>query len=448
MENKIYSENIKKILLDASDEVFDNEIEFIHPVDLLHIIQEASEEEASKILNRLPVLTIARLLDEVDNKNRYDFLEKFSSNRQKEILQEMSSDEITDFIKQLNHNEQEEVLSKLDTEEKEEISDLLKYPSNTAGGLMATEFISLKENLTVYDTIKFLQENVMDAEIAYYLYVVDDNDYLKGVVGLRNIISSNFDTYLADITNTNVLTVNVNDDQEAVANVFSKYNYMMLPVVDDNNIIKGVITIDDVVNIIKEETTEDIHRLAGLDEEEKVDGSLIDSLKSRLPWLSVNLMTALLASLVVSRFSDTIQVVVALAAINPIIAGMGGNAGTQSLTLMVRAIALGELSAKNMKKIFIKEIGTGLISGIILGIVVGLGCYIMFGNYHLGIVAGLALIGNMLIAVISGYTVPLILKKLGIDPALASSVFVTTFTDSFGFFIFLGLATIFINKLV
>jgi magnesium transporter len=223
--------------------------------------------------------------------------------------------------------------------------------------------------------------------------------------------------------------------------MLDKYDYVMIPVVDEHNLIKGVITIDDILDIIKEEATEDIHRMAGLDAEEKVDGTLIESIRSRLPWLSINLITAILAASVVAMFSSTIEAVVALAAINPIIAGMGGNAGTQSLTIIVRGIALGELTGENARKVFLKELGVGLCTGVTLGIVVGIGCYFFYGNPYLGFVAGSAMLLNLIIATVSGYTVPLLLKKCNIDPALASSVFVTTATDVLGFFVFLGLAT-------
>ena len=213
----------------------------------------------------------------------------------------------------------------------------------------------------------------------------------------------------------------------------------MMPVVDEHDHILGVITVDDVMDIIEEENTEDIHRLAQINEEEKVDGSLIESLKSRLPWLLINLLTAFLASSVVAVFSGTIEKVVALAAVNPIIAGMGGNAGTQSLTIVVRGIALGELTGDNARRVFFKEFGVGILSGVSIGLVVALICGVMQQNPIFGLVVGLAMLLNMAFATIAGYAVPVILKKINVDPALASSVFVTTVTDVLGFFFFLGL---------
>lgn len=215
-----------------------------------------------------------------------------------------------------------------------------------------------------------------------------------------------------------------------------------MPVIDNSNRLLGIVTVDDVMQIMRDENTEDIHRLGGIDEEEKVDGTLKESVKSRLPWLLINLLTAILASSVVGIFEGTIEQVVSLATFMPIVAGMGGNAGTQTLTIIVRGIALGELNFKNMKKVFFKEVGVGLLTGTVIGLAIAVLGYLWEGKIIFGVIIGIAMILNMVVATISGYFVPLFLKKIKVDPALASSVFVTTFTDVLGFFFFLGLATV------
>lgn len=237
-------------------------------------------------------------------------------------------------------------------------------------------------------------------------------------------------------------------DQEAVASKFEKYGFLTIPVVDENNKMLGIVTVDDIMEILREETTEDIHRLGGVDEEERVAGTLTESIKSRLPWLFVNLVTAILAATVVGFFESTISKVVTLATFMPIVAGMGGNAGTQSLTIVVRGIALGELTGENAKRVFLKEVGVGLTTGIAIGTVIAALGFIWERNIIFGIVIGVAMILNMAVATMSGFVVPVILKKLKVDPALASAVFVTTVTDVLGFFFFLGLATLFIEYLV
>lgn len=442
MNNELTKEELKDLLINANDEDFQAIIDYTHPVDLLEAIHKLDDEDAKIILNRFPDETLGRILEEEEDEERYDFLSQFSKSRQKEILEEMSTDEIVDFVATLNEQQEEEVLSNLNIEDLEDVKELMQYDPDTAGGIMTTEFISIRQNKTVLKTLEYLQQNGHEAEMAFYMYVVDKEDHLKGVVSVRDIITSKFDVKIEDITNPNVVSLNINDDQEVIAAIFDKYDYIMLPVVDDNNVIKGIVTVDDVIDIIQEETTEDMHLLAGVDGDEKVDSNIIESIRSRLPWLVINLITAILAASVVSRFSATIEAVVALAAINPIIAGMGGNAGNQSMTIVVRAIALNELNGENAKKVFFKELIVGMISGLTIGLLIGIGCQIVYGNFFLGIVTALSMLLNLIIATMVGYLVPVILVKLKVDPALASSIFVTTCTDCFGFFIFLSLATI------
>lgn len=442
MNNELTKEELKDLLINANDEDFQAIIDYTHPVDLLEAIHKLDDEDAKIILNRFPDETLGRILEEEEDEERYDFLSQFSKSRQKEILEEMSTDEIVDFVATLNEQQEEEVLSNLNIEDLEDVKELMQYDPDTAGGIMTTEFISIRQNKTVLKTLEYLQQNGHEAEMAFYMYVVDKEDHLKGVVSVRDIITSKFDVKIEDITNPNVVSLNINDDQEVIAAIFDKYDYIMLPVVDDNNVIKGIVTVDDVIDIIQEETTEDMHLLAGVDGDEKVDSNIIESIRSRLPWLVINLITAILAASVVSRFSATIEAVVALAAINPIIAGMGGNAGNQSMTIVVRAIALNELNGENAKKVFFKELIVGMISGLTIGLLIGIGCQIVYGNFFLGIVTALSMLLNLIIATMVGYLVPVILVKLKVDPALASSIFVTTCTDCFGFFIFLSLATL------
>ena len=431
MKLEISKEELRNFLLHATDEQLAEMIEFIHPVDILEVIHEYKEDE-DVIMKRLPSEILAEIVDEEEDEEKYGLLSHFSDTEQMVILEEMSSDEITDLVSVLDEAESEDVLSKMNVEDRQEVRELLSYDADTAGGLMATEFISLSQHMSVLQTLEYLQKAAQDAEMAYYLYVVDQSNVLTGVVSLREIVAHSFDTLIRDIANPNVISVPASTDQEEVARIFSKYSFLMMPVVDEHDHILGVITVDDVMDIIEEENTEDIHRLAQINEEEKVDGSLIESLKSRLPWLLINLLTAFLASSVVAVFSGTIEKVVALAAVNPIIAGMGGNAGTQSLT----------------RRVFFKEFGVGILSGVSIGLVVALICGVMQQNPIFGLVVGLAMLLNMAFATIAGYAVPVILKKINVDPALASSVFVTTVTDVLGFFFFLGLATLFLPYLI
>ena len=447
MKKELNEKDLLEKLLNYTQEELEEKIEDIHPADVLDLLHD-NEDDFFKILKRLPDWFIAAILEEEDDEEKYEILKKFSENKQKKILGEMSSDELTDLVGVLDEEEIKDVLKKINEEDRKDVYKLLSYEPDTAGGIMATEFVSIRENKTIEKTLKYLQKEAPDAESAYYLYVINKENVLKGVVSLRDIVCNDFDTKISEITNTNVISVPYYMDQEEVASKFEKYGFMTMPVVDENNKILGIVTVDDIVEVMQEETTEDIHRLGGVDEEEKVDGSLRDSVKSRLPWLIVNLITAILAASVVGAFEGTLSQVVTLATFMPIVAGMGGNAGTQSLTIVVRGIALGELDKDNGMRIFIKELLVGLVTGIVIGAIIAVLGFIWERNFVFGIVIGVAMILNMMVATMSGFIVPVILKKLKVDPALASAVFVTTVTDVLGFFFFLGLATMFISYLI
>ena len=444
MEDK---NQILEFILESPFETILEQIDEIHPVDFLEALGEFNDDPLI-ILEKLPDEYVALLLDYAEDDEKFNLLSLFSKNRQAQIISEMSSDELVDLLGTLDEDEQNEIITNMNTEEVEEVKALLSYDPESAGGIMATEFISIKETDTVNETINYLRTMAPDSETPYYIYVVDDLDVLKGVVPLRQIIVSTPDTLIKDIMIENIISAPVDMDQEEVSHIFEKYGFMAIPVVDHNGEILGIITVDDVMEIMKEEYTEDMFRLAGLDEEEKVAGTVIGAIKSRLPWLLVNLVTATLAAKTVSLFENTIAQIVALATFMPMVAGMGGNAGSQTLTLIIRGIAIGEISYENQAGILKKEIAIGIINGLCLGLVVGVLGYFWVGSLAFGFVIGTAMLLNLIVATISGYLVPILLKKVGIDPALASAVFVTTVTDVLGFFFFLGLATVMLQYLI
>ena len=444
MEDK---NQILEFILESPFETILEQIDEIHPVDFLEALGEFDDDPLI-ILEKLPDEYVALLLDYAEDDEKFNLLSLFSKNRQAQIISEMSSDELVDLLGTLDEDEQNEIITNMNTEEVEEVKTLLSYDPESAGGIMATEFISIKETDTVNETINYLRTMAPDSETPYYIYVVDDLDVLKGVVPLRQIIVSTPDTLIKDIMIENIISAPADMDQEEVSHIFEKYGFMAIPVVDHNGEILGIITVDDVMEIMKEEYTEDMFRLAGLDEEEKVAGTVIGAIKSRLPWLLVNLVTATLAAKTVSLFENTIAQIVALATFMPMVAGMGGNAGSQTLTLIIRGIAIGEINYENQAGILKKEIAIGIINGLCIGLVVGVLGYFWVGSLAFGFVIGTAMLLNLIVATISGYLVPILLKKVGIDPALASAVFVTTVTDVLGFFFFLGLATVMLQYLI
>lgn len=439
MKRKITNEELKQLLLHGSEDEIKAIITDIHPVVILDLIHE-NEDSASALLAHLSDEVIADIVEEEDDEDKYELLKLFSDVKQKHILEEMSNDEVTDLLGELKDEEQQELLAKLSSEDRQDIKELMCYAEDSAGGLMTTEFISIRAKNTVRQTLEYLQRNT-DGETAYYLYVTDRQNVLKGVVSLRDIVSSTFDTNMLEITNPNVISVRYDEDQEAVWKQFEKYGFVMMPVVDEENHMLGIITVDDIMDVIQEETTEDINRLGQVGKEERIDSQLFESLRSRLPWLVINLFTAVMAAAVISLFEGTISQVVSLATIMPIVTGMGGNAGTQSLTIVVRGLSLGELTKENAVSILAKEVGVGLFSGIVIGVLIAIGAMLFERNPMFGLVTGVAMFLNMILANIAGYFIPVLLEKCHVDPALASGVFVTTVTDVLGFLFFLGLAT-------
>lgn len=439
---EIRSEEIIEILNSADSancDTIHDLVNHVHPADVLEAIID--RRDIHDLLNVLPKPFVAEIIEEADEEEQIKILQHFTSEEKSEILNAMSSDDVADLIDELAVDRKSYVIGLLDKETRKDVEKLLKYDSETAGGIMATEFLAIYEDKTIDSALKYIRSET-DAETTYYLYVIDRAYHLKGVVTLRDIVSNEMSTQIKDIMNPNVISVHYSEDQEEVSRLFEKYGFMLMPVIDDENHMIGVITVDDILEIMIEETTEDIHRMAGINKEEKVDGSISDSIKSRLPWLIVNLITALLASAVIALFSDTISKIVALSAVMTIISGMGGNAGTQTLTIIVRGISLGEVDKDNAIRILIKEVAVGLATGIVIGIFVAVIAMFYEFNPLFGLIAAIAMVLNMLCAAIAGYAIPIILNKLKIDPALASGVFVTTFTDVLGFFFFLGLATV------
>lgn len=435
---------LKELIIQKSKEELVDLIEHFHPADILDFMHEY--EDLKYLFYKIPDETIAQVLEYAEE-DKFELLSYFSDMKKRNILKSMAADELADFIGDLADERKEKVLSLLSQNDQKEVIKLMNYGPETAGGIMTTEFLSIPENITVEQTLKYLQKDIDDAETAYYLFVVDYKRRLKGIVSLRELVSTPFDTYIAEILNPNVVSVDVHMDQEQVANIFDKYSFLMVPVVDEDNKMLGIITVDDILEIIQDETTEDIHRLAQIDSEEKVDSTILESLKSRLPWLVINLATALLSSFVISNFEDTINKVVALAAIMPVITGMGGNAGTQAMTIIIRGISLEKLTKENAKSVLFKEIMVGVTVGAIIGVFVTIVGLVLFGLPPIfGFATFLAVLLNMTAATAGGYFIPIILKKMGVDPALASGVFVTTVTDTLGFFLFLGFASIVIQN--
>ena len=388
-----------------------------HPADILEAVQEEAGGDY-KYLLALPDDFLADVIDEADDDDKYDILKVMEPERTRSVLNRMSVDEIADLVQELEDDNKDAVItSLLRGRTKTAVSKLLKYDEDTAGGIMTTQFIAIYASNTVMKALNYLKTEV-DAETSYYMYVVKKEDYtLLGVVSLRDLVMAPFDTLIEEIMNTNVISVNANLDQEDVAEVFSKYGYAALPVVDDSGKMIGIVTVDDVIDVLTEEATEDIYHMGGVNKEEKIDGTVLEAVKSRLPWLAVNLVTALLASTVIAQFDGTIEKIVALSAVMTIISGMGGNAGTQALTMVVRALSLNEIDKNNAVPILRKEILAGLLNGAAIGAMVAAIALFYHFNPWFGLIAGIAMVMNMVCAAMAGFLIPIFLEKMHIDPA-------------------------------
>jgi len=413
----------------------------LHPADRAEAFSDLPEENQEKILPRLDLQTTADLLEELEDEEAAEVASHLTPETLADVLDEMDPDSAADILGDIPAAQANETLAQM--EEAEEVIPLLAHPDDTAGGLMTSEFYALRRQMTTQMAIEFLRTQHPDSEAPYYLYVVDRFQKLIGIVGLRDLIVSSPSATIEAVMKRDVISIPVGTDQEEVAHVMQKYDLLALPVVDGEGKLVGVIGYDDIVDVIEEEATEDIYRLANVsDGDLQVFSPIQLSVRRRLPWLLINLFTAFLAASVVNFFEATIAKLTVLAVFQSIVAGQGGNSGTQTLAMVVRGLALGEIEFSDGWEAMLREAGIGLIHGATVGVCVAIGAWLWRGIPLLGVVIGLAMVGNMVAAGIAGTVVPLTLKALKLDPALASAVIVTTVTDCVGFGLFLGLATL------
>jgi magnesium transporter len=418
----------------------------LRPADRAEAFSELDDSDQAALLHRLDLPIAADLLEELEDEEAADIAQAMPTGLLADVLDEMEPDEAADVLGDLPPDQAASALAEM--EEADEVIPLLGHPDETAGGLMTTSYIALRPHTSAAQAIEFLRQTDPDEETPYYLNVVDRNRRLVGIVGLRELLLAKPDAKVETFMDPEVLHVTTDMDQEEVARLMGRYDLAALPVVDQAGVLQGVITYDDVVDVLEEEATEDIYRLANVsDRDLAIDSPIGLSIRRRLPWLFLNTLTALFASWVITNFEGLFAQVAVLAAFQSVVAGLGGNTGTQSLAIAVRAIALREISLREAWKVLAKEAATGLIQGFCVGAVVGVAVALWKGSPALGLILGLALVGNMLIAALVGTTVPLVLRALRLDPALASSVLVTAVTDSVGFAIFLGLASLFLPHL-
>ncbi len=418
----------------------------LHPADRADAFSDLPQSEQAEILPLLDNQATADLLEEMGDEEAAEMAGHFPTDKLADVLDEMDPDEAADILGDLPPQQAADALAQM--EDADDVIPLLGHPDDTAGGLMTSDFIALRRHTTAQMAIDFLRGLQREAATPYYLYVVDRTGKLIGIIGLRDIIVCPPITRMESIMHSDVIHVTAGTDQEEVARVMKRYDLLALPVVDADGRLVGVVNYDDIVDVMEEEATEDIYRLANVGNGDlQVWSPFPQTIRRRLPWLLINLVTAFMAAAVISLFEATIAKLAVLAVFQSVVAGEGGNAGTQTLAIMVRGLALGEIEFQDIWRALAREATIGLFHGLVVGIVVGLAAWAWRGIPILGLVMGLAMVGNLVAAGLAGTLVPLTLKSLKLDPALASAVLVTTVTDVVGFGLFLGLATLFLPYL-
>jgi magnesium transporter len=425
-------------------------LERIHPADLGPLLADLTPDEIRIVIDLLfKHHRAATMLRELPPELLPDIIEAISDPRMAEVLNRLEMDDMLELVDAIPEDRRDIVMQLLPAARREELRHAELYPPRSAGRAMTTNFSALDEKMTAQEAIDSLRAARSDANDAIlYLYVVDEMQRLTGVVPIRRLVMAQPDTPVQELAIREMLSTPPDADQEEVAQLVARYDLLAIPVTDVDGTMLGVITVDDVIDVITEEATQDIYNLAGLSEEDRIFTSARVSIRKRLPWMLLNLCTAFSAGAVIGLFENTIEQLVGLAIFLPVVAGVGGNGGIQTLTVITRAIALGEIEFSSGLRAVGKEMWVGLVVGATAGLISGGIAYALHGNIYMGIVLLLAMMVTMVTAGLFGAAVPLILKALRLDPALGSGILVTFAADALGFFSFLGIATILLDRLV
>jgi len=446
-ETERLTESVKELLGGGRDERLAGLLENAHAADISSVLRELPLPDQVRLFRLLSSQHAGEVLSELDDPTQRELLRALDEQEVSRVLDQMPADDVVEVVEELPKEEAEKILDLMAEEKSEEVQELLEYREGTAGRLMSPNVVAVHEAATVAQAIEHIRKS-KSGDDAFYVYVVDDHDHLVGFVPLHRLLTADPRTPIHAIRNADVESVAVDTDQEEVARLVERYDLVQVPVVDASRRLLGAIGVDDVIDIIHEEATEDIQRLGGVAGDETVLDPPEAVFTKRLVWRLINLGTAVLAASVIGLFESSIRSLALLAVFMPIVASMGGIGTTQTATVVVRGIALGEVSRSVLGRVLWKELWLGLTTGAANGLVIAAIAYLWKGQVLLSLILGVALLFNMLVAAVVGTLVPIALKAFRIDPAIASSVIITTFTDVFGFFSFLGLATLLIRFLL
>jgi magnesium transporter len=441
-KNKVLYESIKRLLRRNAT------------VHLKKIVNKTHAADLSAVFRSLPLSqqrSLFTLIDDVEQKgiifseledvDLMELIDEMPVDEIVTIMESMPADDVADLIGKLPVEKADTILEKMQQEGSEEVEGLLRYGDETAGGIMVPDFIALSEDITAKEAIESIQRDYVDVEMPFYLYVVDQYGKLVGVSSLRQLVVVPAEKALKDFMTTDVFAAQTDMDQEEVAKIVSSYDILAVPVVDESNRLVGIVTVDDVIDILRKEATEDILKMAGAGEEFVETQSVVRSTRIRAPWLFASCIGGIVAFFIIGHFEESLKVLTYLAAFIPVIMGMGGNIGTQSSTIVVRGLATGRLNVRDIWSVVSKELAIGLILGIVYGVIIGVVAQVSFGTSAFALSVGLAVISSMTVAALVGSMVPMLFARFNIDPAVATGPFVTTSIDIISVFFYFKIAT-------
>ena len=421
-----------------------NKLEQLHPADVAYVLEALPLDERLAVWDLVKADRDGEILLEVSDAVRETLIAHMETKELVAATEQLDTDEIADLAPDLPREVMQDVFRSLSVEERDQLRAAMSYPEDTVGGIMDFDMITVRDDITVEVVLRYLRRLDEMPDHTDQIFVVDRQEHLRGLLPVSRLLVSDLDTRVTSIMTVATVKLAPNENAQDAATAFERYDLVSAPVVDGADKLIGRVTVNSVVDVIREETDSEKLSAGGLREEEDLFASVWSSVKNRWTWLAINLVTAFIASRVIGIFEDSIEKIVALAALMPIIAGIGGNSGNQTITMIVRALALGQITVSSARTLFAKEIGVSFINGLIWGSVVGIFAFLIYHKWQLGLVMTGAMVLNLLLAAVMGVAVPLLMHKLGRDPAVGSSVMITAITDSGGFFIFLGLATLFL----
>ncbi|NCB39550.1 MAG: magnesium transporter [Erysipelotrichia bacterium] len=446
-----FDEQVFELTTSSTSDNFQN----LHPADLADILDDLEDSQRISVIENLDEDVAAETLAEADSETQLQIMEDLDTETASEIIEEMDPDEAADLLQEMDQNRAREILEHMDLDEASDVKKLLQHDEYTAGGIMTTEYATIFEDFTIANAFSHMRLIAADIEIIYYMYVIDKQEHLKGVISIRDLLSANPGTLVSDVMDNDIVSVAPDTPQEEVATLIGKYDYMAIPVVNRQQQIIGVVTVDDVMDVMEEEATEDIFMLAGTGDEELTYSSPLQACKARLPWLLITLATGFITSTILKHFMAEFKDVIALVLFVPVVMAMGGNTGIQSSTLVIRGLALNSFSSGDLFKRLLREIAAGAMMGLACGLVVGLWAeYLIrsgeasalhFSSTFLAMTVGLAMMGAMTFAAVFGAFVPILFDRFKIDPAVASGPFVTSSNDIFALLIYYGVSILLLS---